>query len=100
MRGKAYRRDGACCNECNGPIIERKTGVANKEPLLTITVQDLDSIPVITYKGEDIQGRASLSYEWVTRDNKGEGKHDMSIKHYPNTTGTPVLKTIALSRLM
>ncbi|OAB31763.1 hypothetical protein PMSD_18435 [Paenibacillus macquariensis subsp. defensor] len=66
-------------------------------PLLTITVQDLDSVPVVTYKGEVIHGKVSISYEWLTREDKGYGRHNARIKHIDKDVGS--IEEIAFNKM-
>ena len=51
------------------------------KPLLTIEVSDLNSEPVVKYKGEEVDWKVSVKYEWETRTDV-EGKHSFSIKRY------------------
>ncbi|OAB48471.1 hypothetical protein PBAT_02230 [Paenibacillus antarcticus] len=93
--------DGLACIECGkwcyaigsadlylNEGVKRYTRSKTKDPLLTITVQDIDSVPVVTYKGEDIQGKVSISYEWLTRDDTGDGIHNACIKHIDKYVGS------------
>jgi hypothetical protein len=68
------------------------------KPLLEITVSDLDSVPVVKYKGEVISNKASVSYDWLTRTDK-EGKHALAIGYYElDDCGFPIDKQIRESR--
>jgi hypothetical protein len=51
------------------------------KPLLEIRVDDMDSVPVIYYKGKPIKAKVSISYDWHTRTEQ-PGKQSIRIVHY------------------
>lgn len=50
--------------------------------LLTIEVKDMHSVPVVKYKGEEVQGNVEVSYEWKTRGCDNFGTHNAKVKYY------------------
>jgi hypothetical protein len=74
------------------------------KPMLEIRVDDMDSVPVVYYKGERIEAEVSVSYDWQTRTDdrvlKGFGKHRMQVKYITNEPGAlPVTNTIRHERV-
>ncbi|MGM7635645.1 hypothetical protein [Bacillus sp. Hm123] len=67
-----------------------------QKPLLVIEVQDLDSAPVVKYKGEIVDKKAAVSYGWKTigAEDEPDGKHDFCIEYYECEEGEriPVIK--------
>jgi len=103
--------DGMNCIECGErcypmglaewyPLagLKRYTRSKVKDPLLTISVYDLNSVPVVTYKGKEIEGKISISYDWLTRSVGEDGGHSICIKHCTNDHGAPSVDTITLNR--
>ncbi|PGZ44109.1 hypothetical protein COE56_30505 [Bacillus anthracis] len=64
------------------------------DPLLIIEVQDMKSVPSITYRGEDIKGKVSINYEWETKRFGQEALHNLKIKHFDNDRENITEKTI------
>lgn len=62
-----------------------------KEPLLIIEVADMDSVPVIRYKGQEISNKVSVSYDWKTRTSV-VGEHDLTINFFDEND--PDIQTI------
>ncbi|WP_225989735.1 hypothetical protein [Bacillus cereus] len=57
---------------------------ANKEPLVTITLEDIDVMPMVHYKGEQIDRKVRVSFDWVTNTDKlTEGTY-IHIEHVPS----------------
>ncbi|EOP94820.1 hypothetical protein IGM_01252 [Bacillus cereus HuB4-4] len=63
------------CPKCSGAFVDAyKLGKykqldhtkSNEEPLVTITLTDIDAVPVVLYKGEEIKGKARVSFDWKT----------------------------------
>lgn len=69
------------------------------EPLLVIEVLDMNSVPSVTYKGEDIKGRVSIDYEWKTNGFEQLGSHNLKIKHIDCHEQYIVQKTIQEERV-
>ncbi|MFL0489218.1 hypothetical protein ACH0CQ_06105 [Bacillus sp. 179-I 2A5 NHS] len=38
----------------------------NEEPLLQIVQTDINAVPVVLYKGEEIKGKVRISFDWKT----------------------------------
>ncbi|PGT77312.1 hypothetical protein COD86_26790 [Bacillus cereus] len=68
------------------------------DPLLVIEVQDMNSVPSVTYKGKDIKGKVLINYEWTTDEFEKKGKHNMTIKHIDGHEKYVVGKTIQEER--
>ncbi|BAL19580.1 TPA: hypothetical protein ACGW22_005593 [Bacillus paranthracis] len=41
-----------------------------EQPLLAITLSDIDSVPVVQYKGKPIDNKIRVSVDWVTNTDK------------------------------
>ena len=68
------------------------------QPLLVIEVTDLHSVPIIRYKGEEIEGMVSVSYDWTTRT-EVEGKHELTVNYCgKDSSGYPIVETITEER--
>lgn len=66
-----------------------------EKPLLVIEVQDLNSVPIVKYKGEEITGKVHVEYMWHTKteiDGQHEYKLDYAIKQ--SDEEAPVVRTI------
>lgn len=64
------------------------------KPLLVIEVQDISSVPTVTYNGETIEGKVAIAYEWGTSGYKEEGKHVLSLNHAYHVNNQLVERTI------
>ena len=40
--------------------------MADNKPLLTIELDEIDSVPKVIYKGEEIKGKVRVAFEWET----------------------------------
>ncbi|SHM83807.1 hypothetical protein SAMN04487918_11923 [Bacillus sp. bc15] len=90
-----YNKDIGICS-CD---VERVlTSNTKQTPLLVIEVQDMNSVPSITYKGIDIKGKVLINYEWTTDEFEKKGKHNMTIKHIDGHEKYVVGKTIQEER--
>ncbi|PEK75621.1 hypothetical protein [Bacillus toyonensis] len=87
--------------------VERVLSIANtnhqsvhmqNDSLLIIKVQDMGSVPSVTYKGKDIKGKVVINYEWTTDEFEKEGKYNMTIKHIEDSDKFVVGKTITEER--
>ncbi|GEM_PF-2981588 len=55
--------------------------VEEKQPLLAITLSDIDSVPVVQYKGKQIDNKIRVSVDWVTNtENRTDGTY-IHIEH-------------------
>jgi hypothetical protein len=73
------------CDKCDGGMMVDVWYLSryksNKQPLLTIEVMDMNSIPKVIYKGEDVTGKVSINYEWMTKGNTS-GKHSYELEYF------------------
>lgn len=72
----------------------------NNPKLLVIEVSDINSVPVITYKGKELMGKIAVSYDWVTRNaQEDSGVQDLIINYCQlDDAGYPHNLTIRESR--
>jgi hypothetical protein len=80
------------CPKCNGAFVDAfklakykqldDTDV-NEEPLLTITLTDIDAVPVVHYKGEQIERNVRVTFDWETRSTKKIDMTYIHIEHVP-----------------
>lgn len=104
--------DGVSCPMCGGPtlpkpftakeiivpihidatqvseMIKELTNITNElknkeEPLLQIVQSDINAVPVVLYKGEEIKGRVRVSFDWKTDNQSGPYIH---IEHVDDIT--------------
>ncbi|MBY0015340.1 hypothetical protein [Bacillus cereus] len=80
---KVYRtskeeyQEATACPKCNGAFVDifklekYKRSNENVEPLLQIVQPNIDAVPVVLYKGEEIKGKVRISFDWKT-----DGQHD------------------------
>ncbi|MFJ8118843.1 hypothetical protein [Bacillus mycoides] len=77
------------CPKCNGAFVDvRKlekhkqcNGIkANEEPLLQIVLSDIDAVPNVIYKGEEIKQKIRISFDWKTNINCQSGSY-IHIEH-------------------
>lgn len=67
------------CPKCNGAFVDMwklgkyKQSNEGVEPLLQIVQSDVDAVPVVLYKGEEIKGKVRVSFDWET-----DGQHRKS----------------------
>ncbi len=80
--------------------------VADDDDLLVIKLKDLDSVPEVYYKGEQLFGKRMLSvkYEWTTcEDATNNGKHLIEVKGFDvegtNVNKFPSIDTIKRERV-
>lgn len=81
------------CPKCSGAFVDMfklakykqlDNVKANEEPLLTITLSDIDSLPVVHYKGKQIDRKLRVTFDWKS---KSIDKIDMTyihIEHVPS----------------
>ncbi|MEN3132513.1 hypothetical protein [Bacillus albus] len=66
------------CPKCKGAFIDvwklggkykQSDDIKGKEePLLQIILPDINAVPIVLYKGEEIKGRIRVSFDWKTND--------------------------------
>lgn len=59
------------------------------QPLLVIEVQDLNSVPVIRYKGEVVTGKKAVEYFWRTKTAEDNGEHKFELKYVDKSEPCP-----------
>lgn len=65
----------------------------DKKPLLVIEVDDLNSVPRVYYKGEEIKNKHSIDYEWLTKDSEiNSGLNKVTLDYYDNEQNRIVIK--------
>lgn len=79
--GSTCLYDGIRCPQCQGVVRPMRRKEEEKKPLLTIEVKDMQSVPVVKYKGEDITGKVEIDYHWRTSDSEIIGEHEVYIEH-------------------
>lgn len=74
------------CPKCNGVFVDMyklekyKQSNKNVEPLLQIVQPDVNAVPVVLYKGEEIKHRIRISFDWKTNINHQSGAY-IHIEH-------------------
>lgn len=78
------------CPKCNGAFIDMfKLGKykqldntkRNEEPLLQIVQSDINSVPVVHYKGQQIDKNIRISFDWKTGDLNSMSSSYIHIEH-------------------
>lgn len=67
------------------------------KPLLTIELQDEDSVPKVIYNGEEITGKVRVSFDWETKTEVIGGTR-YNIEHLDNSHKDPTVKGYGLAR--
>ncbi|WP_379397850.1 hypothetical protein [Paenibacillus lentus] len=62
-------------------IVDKGGRVIGQEPLLIIEVKDMESVPVVRYKGEDITGKVRVGYQWRTKGDSDLGNHNILLEY-------------------
>lgn len=70
--------------------------------LLTIELDEYDSVPRVMYQGEEIKGKIHISFDWKTDDESGPNLPSIHIKHMDKSLGENVgpIKTISLESFL
>lgn len=71
------QRDGRVCSVCKSKEVEEK----QETPLLTIEVQDMNSVPVVKFNGKDVTNKVSVEYRWQTDQFRINGEHFFKTEH-------------------
>lgn len=71
-----------------------KAGNKPKDKLLTIGIDDIDSVPTVYYKGEEIVGKSRVSFDWKTRDCNGKYPAYINVEHVDTDSEAINTKTI------
>ncbi|MBU4641232.1 hypothetical protein [Bacillus toyonensis] len=81
------------CPKCSGAFVDMfklakykqlDNVKANEEPLLTITLTDIDSTPIVHYKGKQIDRKLRVAFDWESQSiDKINGTY-IHIEHVPS----------------
>ncbi|PHE68802.1 hypothetical protein COF47_27190 [Bacillus wiedmannii] len=81
------------CPKCNGAFVDvykvekykQCDGIkANEEPLLIITLTDIDSVPIVQYKGKQIDRKVRVAFDWETQSIDKINRTYIHIEHVPS----------------
>ncbi|MBG9749728.1 hypothetical protein ABD81_01900 [Bacillus thuringiensis] len=78
------------CPKCNGAFVDmwklEKYKQSNKtvEPLLTITLSDIDAKPIVHYKGKQIDRKLRVAFDWETQSINKINRTYIHIEHVPS----------------
>jgi len=67
-----------------------------KDKLLVIELDEYGSVPRVFYKGEEINKKVEVTFDWKTRDDKNLNLPNITIKYVDEEDGLPTEKTISL----
>ncbi|MDA2474579.1 hypothetical protein NYE71_16505 [Bacillus sp. FSL K6-0273] len=71
--------------EENGKALRRLLDkIMQPEPLITITLSDIDSVPVVYYKGEWIDKKIRVGLDWETQSIDKVNRTYIHIEHVPS----------------
>lgn len=80
------------CPECNGAFVDVwKLGKykqlngskTSEEPLLTITLTDIDAIPIVNYKGKQTDRKLRVAFDWESQSMDKINRTYIHIEHVP-----------------
>lgn len=54
----------------------------NRKPLLTIELEDMNSVPVVKYKGEELGHKTYVKFDWERKTDKSFGGVEFDIEHH------------------
>lgn len=80
------------CPKCNGAfvdvwkLVKYKQLNDTKEPLLQITQLDIDAVPTVLYKGEQVKGKVRISFDWKTDGYHHKSGPYIHIEHIEDST--------------
>ncbi|MEM5669926.1 hypothetical protein AAHB59_18120 [Bacillus cereus] len=78
------------CPKCNGAFVDMyklekyKQSNETVEPLLTITLTDIDAKPVVHYKGKQIDRKLRVAFDWETQSIDKINRTYIHIEHVPS----------------
>ncbi len=55
----------------------------NEEPLLTITLTDIDAIPIVNYKGKQTDRKLRVAFDWESQSMDKINRTYIHIEHVP-----------------
>ncbi|MED2785656.1 zf-TFIIB domain-containing protein [Bacillus thuringiensis] len=77
------------CPKCKGTFVDKfkleKYKQANEtvEPLLTITLSDIDAKPIVHYKGKQIDRKLRVAFDWESQSIDKINRTYIHIEHVP-----------------
>ncbi|WEG14143.1 hypothetical protein PU629_07195 [Pullulanibacillus sp. KACC 23026] len=89
------------CPKCNGVFVDiyKKHKYVNHSekknnpfPLLRIELDDINSVPKIFYKGEEINGLVKVGIDWSTNTDKGIKPTHIRIEHVEDESNIKVIE--------
>ncbi|PFL26153.1 hypothetical protein [Bacillus cereus] len=89
------------CPKCNGAFVDMyklgkyKQSNKNIEPLLQIVQSNIDAVPVVLYKGEEIKGKVRISFDWKTDEHhhkSGPYIHIENVEDSPKCINTKIIQ--------
>ncbi|MGA5663667.1 hypothetical protein ACPCZR_30155 [Bacillus bombysepticus] len=78
------------CPKCNGAFVDvfklekYKRSNETVEPLLTITLTDIDAKPIVHYKGKQIDRKLRVAFDWETQSIDKINRTYIHIEHVPS----------------
>ncbi|MDA2383067.1 hypothetical protein PDN41_14980 [Bacillus cereus] len=78
------------CPKCNGAFVDvfklEKYKQSNEtvEPLLTITLSDIDAKPIVYYKGKQIDRKLRVAFDWESQSIDKINRTYIHIEHVPS----------------
>lgn len=78
------------CPKCNGAFVDvfklgkYKQSNETVEPLLTITLTDIDAKPIVHYKGKQIDRKLRVAFDWETQTIDKINRTYIHIEHVPS----------------
>ncbi|PFN17928.1 hypothetical protein [Bacillus cereus] len=78
------------CPKCNGAFVDMyklekyKQSNETVEPLLTITLTDIDAKPIVHYKGKQIDRKLRVAFDWETQSIDKINRTYIHIEHVPS----------------
>ncbi|PEY75256.1 hypothetical protein [Bacillus cereus] len=78
------------CPKCNGAFVDMwklekyKQSNETVEPLLTITLSDIDAKPIVHYKGKQIDRKLRVAFDWETQTIDKINRTYIHIEHVPS----------------
>ncbi|HDR4874170.1 TPA: hypothetical protein QCR24_005077 [Bacillus cereus] len=78
------------CPKCSGAFVdmwrlkEYKQSNETVEPLLTITLTDIDAKPIVHYKGKQIDRKLRVAFDWETQTINKINRTYIHIEHVPS----------------
>ncbi|MBG9617522.1 hypothetical protein [Bacillus cereus] len=78
------------CPKCNGAFVDMwklekyKQSNETVEPLLTITLTDIDAKPIVHYKGKQIDRKLRVAFDWESQSIDKINRTYIHIEHVPS----------------